>query len=236
MASPVFSTTPLVIGHRGVPSRRRENSLEAFTLAAREGPYRCDGVELDIHTTVDGHFVVIHDPSLATGEPIATHSAEALRERERRAGRHLATLAEAMEVLAGLDVFIEIKALPTRFDRSLLDVVQSATPPSRVHLHAFDHRIIARLHHLDPALSLGVLSCSYPVDPAAQAREAGAVDLWQESHLVDAELVARCAENGIGVIAWTVNDAARAADLARAGVRGLCGDWPERLRPASPEG
>ena len=236
MAGRQSSTRPLVIGHRGVSSRRRENSLEAFTLAASDGPYCCDGVELDVHTTVDGQFVVIHDPFLAAGESIATHTLEALRQAERRAGRHLPTLAEAIEVLAGLDVFIEIKSLPSRSDRELLDVTGSAAPGVRTHFHAFDHRIIARLHHLDSGLSLGVLSCSYPVDPAGQARAAGAVHLWQESHLVDAELVARCAADGIGVIAWTVNDAERAGELASLGVWGLCGNWPERLRPASPEG
>ena len=235
MAAEQFSTRPLVIGHRGVSSRRRENSLEAFALAASDGPFRCDGVELDIHTTVDGQFVVIHDPSLPTGEAIATHSAEALRRAEQHAGRHLPTLAEALEALGGLDAFIEIKALPPRFDQTLLALMRAAAGV-RSHLHAFDHRIIARLHRLDPGLSLGVLSCSYPVDPAGQARDAGAELLWQESHLIDADLVARCAADGIGVVAWTVDDPARAGQLAGFGVRGLCGDWPERLRPVTPEG
>ncbi len=233
-----FSTAPLVIGHRGASGHRPENSLAAFELAAAPGPARCDGVEFDIHTTVDGRFVVCHDPMLPTGVEIASSPADHLCAMERRAGRHLPLLEEVLALLgaAGLHAFIEIKGLPPRFDTALIALLESAAAGSRPHLHAFDHRIIARLHRQAPALSLGVLSCSYPVDPVAPAREAGATLLWQESHLVDAELVTSCRQEGIGVVAWTVNDASRAGELARLGVAGLCGDWPERLRPATPEG
>src|SRR5579862_2032486 len=75
MPSAQFPTTghTFVIGHRGGAGHAFENSIPAFRLAATPGsPASCDGVELDIHTTADGQFVVHHDPVLSTGEAIAS--------------------------------------------------------------------------------------------------------------------------------------------------------------------
>jgi hypothetical protein len=58
-------------------------------------------------------------------------------------------------------------------------------------VHSFDHRIIARLGGVHPGLRRGVLSASYPVDPAGPMSSAGATVLWQEATLIDAELVRR---------------------------------------------
>jgi glycerophosphoryl diester phosphodiesterase len=59
---------------------------------------------------------------------------------------------------------------------------------------------------------------------------AGATALWQECHLIDAELVEAIHRRGGEVIAWTVNDPATARQLGALGVDALCGNYPERLR------
>ena len=48
---------PLVIAHRGASGYEVENSLAAFRAAGKLG---ADAVELDIHETADGAFVVHH--------------------------------------------------------------------------------------------------------------------------------------------------------------------------------
>lgn len=232
MASPVFSTTerPLLIGHRGASGHATENSLEAFRIAASPGhPGSCHGVELDLQTTSDGAFVVHHDPALATGELIATMPLSRVRATRLADGSPVPTLEAALQVLAGLEVFVEAKTLPPEADAALLALLR-AHDPNRSAVHAFDHRVIARLRCADPDVRLGVLSGSYPVDPVRQVRDAGATMLWQEGYLIDAPLVAACRTEGIALIAWTVNEAAEGARLAELGVDGLCGNWPERLR------
>ena len=51
----------VVIGHRGFSARYPENTLTAFRQALRTG---ADGVECDVQQTIDGHYVVVHDPDL----------------------------------------------------------------------------------------------------------------------------------------------------------------------------
>ncbi|HEY3935282.1 MAG TPA: glycerophosphodiester phosphodiesterase [Gemmatimonadales bacterium] len=222
-------TKALVIGHRGASGHAPENSLAAFRIAAN-GSHAgvCDGVELDIQTTSDGELVVYHDSVLATGEAIARLPGSRVRATILRDGTPIPTLQEALAVLGGVEVFIEAKHLPATADRSLMATIGAFG--GKCHLHAFDHRVVARLRRLDASLSLGILSRSYPVDPVAQVTHAGAGTLWQEAYLIDEALVTTCHAAGIRVIAWTVNNADEADALARIGVDGLCGDWPERLR------
>lgn len=201
--------------------------MAAFRLAVAE---RCDGIELDIHVTADGAIVVHHDPVLANGAPIATLNLGKVRELPLPDGSLVPTLDEVMAATGPLDLFIEAKSLPPTADGALLALMASDPRPTRLHVHAFDHRIIARLAKRDVALSLGVLSSSYPVDPLRQLTDAGAKTLWQEAGLIDEALVALCRAAGVGVIAWTVNSVDEAARLAQLGVAGLCGNWPERLR------
>jgi glycerophosphoryl diester phosphodiesterase len=232
MASPRFPAPGEIfaIGHRGVRSRVVENSLAGFRMAAafgREG--RCDGVELDLQTTADGGFVVHHDSVLRSGEMISAVPLSVVRTSRLEDGSPVPTLAEALEVLEGLDVFIEVKRLP-RSAGSALVAELHARDDRACHVHAFDHRVIARLRHLDADLPMGILSCSYPIDPIGQVHDAGATTLWQEAQMIDEALVVKCRRDGVALIAWTVNDAAEAARLRKLGVDGICSDSPERLK------
>jgi glycerophosphoryl diester phosphodiesterase len=223
---------PLVIGHRGASGHALENSLAAFRLAAApEGPDQCDGVELDVHTTADGRFVVHHDALLPSGEPIGTMPSSRVRATKLADGSTIPTLEEALDVLNRVQLFVEVKGLPAASDAALLAVL-SRHPAGRLHLHAFDHRIVARLGAAVPDLSLGVLSASYPLHPVREVLEAGARTLWQGADLIDRDLVEGCHDAGVAIVAWTVNDRAEAVRLAALGVDGLCGNWPERLRVA----
>ena len=53
--------TTKVWAHRGASGYRPENTLEAFELAIRQG---ADGIELDVHTSVDGELIVMHDENV----------------------------------------------------------------------------------------------------------------------------------------------------------------------------
>ncbi|MCS4295738.1 glycerophosphoryl diester phosphodiesterase [Comamonas sp. BIGb0152] len=52
---------PLVIGHRGMPSREDENTLESARAAVAAG---ADAVENDIYITTDDHLVIMHDDTV----------------------------------------------------------------------------------------------------------------------------------------------------------------------------
>lgn len=219
-------TSPRILAHRGASGYAAENSLEAFREARRRG---ADGVELDVHPSADGAFIVHHDPDIPGAGPIAGLTLGEIRARILPNGEAIPTLAEALAATAGLEVWVELKALGAGLDRDFLEALGDSSP-ALIGVHSFDHRIIARLGGRRPGLRRGVLSVSYPVDPVIQMRDAGAQFLWQEWRSIDAELVHAVHRMGGEVIAWTVPDAPAARRLAELGVDALCGNYPDRLR------
>jgi len=217
---------PRILAHRGASGHRLENSLAAFREARRLG---ADGVELDVHATHDGALIVHHDPELADLGPISSLAAEQVRQVRLSNGEQIPELAAALEVLSGMEVWVELKSLPASADERLMAAIDQSPTPSFCAVHSFDHRIIARLGARWPALSRGILSASYPIDPLAPLVAAGANTLWQEWHLIDAQLVTGLHRMGAKLIAWTVDDSATARGLAELGVDALCGNFPERL-------
>ena len=220
---------PLIIAHRGASGAAYENSLAAFELARAQG---ADGVELDIHATSDGAFLVHHDDAVPGLGVLRDHPHEHFATHRLPNGEPIPTLGQVLETLGAMDLFIEVKQLHPRWDARLLQVMRAGPAPERYAVHAFDHRIIARLGRGAPLLRRGALSASYPIDPVTPLVAAGADTLWQESGLIDAALVEAVHASGRRVIAWTVNDDDEARRLAALGVDGLCGNWPDRLRHA----
>ena len=211
----------MLIAHRGASGDAYENSPAAFRAAVAQA---ADGIELDVHATSDGAIVVHHDPELPGRGAIHSLPAGDVLAHQLPNGEKVPLLSDVFSILGDRDVWVEVKAL---------DAAQDAAPfPSRVAVHSFDHRIIARLGRLRPALSRGVLLVAYPVDPVGVMRAASATTLWQEWTMIDAELIAAVHAAGGRVIAWTVNDEAAARRLTHLGVDGLCGNHLDLLRRA----
>ena len=53
---------PLMVAHRGVSGLEQENTHAAFVAAGNRSYY---GVETDVHRTLDGKFIIIHDDNTA---------------------------------------------------------------------------------------------------------------------------------------------------------------------------
>lgn len=221
-----------IIAHRGASGREFENSRAAFMRAIELG---ADGVELDVHSTSDGIVLVHHDAELQGLGPIGHLSYMDVQDFHLPNGESVPTLPEALEILGDLDVYVEVKTLSPTYDATLLSVLDQGPAPARYAVHSFDHRIIARLGGLRSGLPRGILMSSYPLDPVSLMRSAGANTIWQDHSLIDATMVNTVHGAQGRLIAWTVNQPRDAAQLARLGVDGLCGNYPDRLRAAVKE-
>lgn len=205
-----------IIAHRGAPRQHAENSLPGFRQALAWG---VDGIELDVWRTLDGVIVVHHDAAAPGQPPIPTLLANALVP-------DIPTLAAVLDLVgARATVYVEVKQ-PGIEDDVLAVVAKSTTPCA---IHAFDHRVAARVTARGTGIPTGVLVASYLIDPSAALHAAGARDWWQAWDLIDRALVARIHETGGRVIAWTVNDRSAAASLEAMGVDGICTDVADLL-------
>jgi glycerophosphoryl diester phosphodiesterase len=220
---------PSVIAHRGASGYEYENSRAAFRRAIM---LDADGVELDVHSTLDGGIVVHHDPEIPAAGPICRLSLAEARKLRIPNGEPLPQLAEVLELVGSRDVWVEVKGLPAEHDQKLLDILDHGPAPERYAVHSFDHRIVYRLGEARPGLRRGILLSAYLRDPVSVMRAAGATTLWQEWGQVDQDLVTQVHESGGAVIAWTVNELGDLDRMVRLGVDGLCGNYPDRIRVA----
>lgn len=174
--------------------------------------------------------MVHHDPVVPGVGPIPLHSTAEISAAHLPNGDPIPPLEEALRLLAGMDVWIEVKTLPPGCDAKLLATIDAGPTPGRYAVHGFDHRIIARLGRARPALKRGALLSSYLLNPVTALSGTGASMLWMEAALIDRELVRAMHADDRGVIAWTVNTDGEVERLAALGVDGLCGNYPDRIR------
>lgn len=224
---------PAIIAHRGASGYEVENSRAAFRRALL---LDADGVELDVHATADGALVVHHDAVIPDLGRIGDLAAGDIAGYRLRNGESIPHLDEALALLGELDVRVEVKTLPEKYDGILLATLDAGPAGGRCAVHSFDHRIVRRLHGRRESLRLGCLVSSYLLDHIAVLRSSGAVDLWQEWPLIDTALADAVHSAGGHIIAWTVNHMHDAVRLADMGVDALCGNFPDRLRAAVSSG
>jgi glycerophosphoryl diester phosphodiesterase len=216
----------LIIAHRGASADAPENSLEAFRLARQLG---ADGVELDVHASVDGVPVVHHDAAI-DGISITSATVDEIRRMQTPTGQPIPTLAEALETLMDLAVFVEVKNYPPDLDDALFATLDNGPVPSNYQIHSFDHRIIVRLRAERDDFGYGVLAASYAVSPLNAIREVGAHVLWQHESMIDLALVDAAHAEGYDVYAWTVDDEHRMLELVEFGVDAICTNRPDRAK------
>jgi glycerophosphoryl diester phosphodiesterase len=93
---------PRILAHRGLALEHPQNSLGAFRAALDAGATH---LETDVRATLDGHAVLVHDPSVGSVD-VATVDLTALR----RLAPDVATLADALDALPDARFNIDIKA------------------------------------------------------------------------------------------------------------------------------
>jgi glycerophosphoryl diester phosphodiesterase len=229
------SQRPAVIAHRGASRAARENTLEAFRVAASMG---ADAVELDVRRTADGALAVHHDPHLSDGRLVHTVAAADLP-------AHVPLLAAALDACAGMWVNVEIKnsEADPDFDanRSLADDVAALVggrgEEERILVSSFDLAMVDRLR----AVARGRIRTAYLVVGAGSgsirsAAEHGHQALHPGYWSLTAELVAEARTAGLDVNTWTCDDPEAMRRLAGWGVTGICTNVPdvalEVLRPS----
>ncbi|MEO8624468.1 MAG: glycerophosphodiester phosphodiesterase [bacterium] len=208
---------PLRIAHRGMPRLARENTLASFALALDSG---ADGIELDVHATLDGVVVVHHDPALANGASISELGYQLLRDQSLE-GAQIPTLRDVCTLVSGrAELFVEIKG--DGIERLVSDELDGYD--GRCAIHSFDHALIRRLSRGKTRHRLGLLFETTPPNAGDVLAFNGALDLWPHHELVTRELVDAVHSMQGRVIPWTVNEASDVQRVIANGVDGICTD------------
>jgi glycerophosphoryl diester phosphodiesterase len=233
------SGRPLVVAHRGGSADAPENTLAAFRTAIAHG---VTVAECDVHLSADGAVAVIHDPTLDRTTngvgPVAAKTLAELRALDAGAwmspafaGERIPELRELLALAAGrLTLLVELKAGDGLEER--VTTLLASERRDDVVLTSFDPERLARAKTLLPTVPTMLLGRRRAHGPpvlieTAVELEAAAVGVEQEG--IDGPFVVAAHGAGLGVFAWTVNDADAARRLAALGVDGLITDQPDRI-------
>jgi len=238
---------PPVIGHRGAAARAPENTLAGFRAARALG---CTWVEFDVRLTSDGALVVCHDDQLKRTTDghgqISKLPLTAIRQwdagswfSKNFAGELIPTLDEALEFCRELDLGanVEIKAERGRERATAAAVAicldrQAGRSPC-ILVSSFLPEAISEMAERAPSVPRGMLFRRIPRDWATIAEQLGCATINADHHSLSESVAAQIVDAGYPLLAYTVNDAARAQQLFDWGVASVFSDTPGIIMEAA---
>ena len=241
-----------IIAHRGASADAPENTLAAFKLGFEQ---KADAGEIDIHVSKDGKIIVIHDADTkrvaGVDRKVVDQTLDELRKLDasnwgqwqgKGFTEKLPTLDELLPLVPpGKKIFIEIKSRNETLPPLDEAMKRSKLSPEQVVTITFHHEVAEAAKQQWPHLKVYWLhdykqdkqTGQYPdlgelIERAKKAK----VDGLNLNHRfpLDAAAVKRIKSAGLGIYVWTVDDPARARELAAAGVDGITTNRPAFLR------
>lgn len=227
------SHSPRIYGHRGAPRVHRENTLEAFLEAHRQGAY---GIELDVRLSRDGVCVLHHDP-LINGQPIASLTSGELKEFG------VVGLEEVVKVLpSSLAIDVEIKFDPADIGyiatspivTKTLSVLKPFQSTREWCITSFNPIVLGQVVIKDPSWTLGLLTDGLSVTASARLASWMRIPIIAVRHdaagVDDPTTIETVHDQGQQILVWTEDDPAQARRLADAGVDIICTNEPGLIR------
>jgi len=237
----------LLAAHRGGSLLSPENSLLAFKNALALG---ADFIEFDVHLSRDGEVMVIHDATLdrtTTGSgPVRDRTLAELK-TVRLKDRSSAVTQEPMPTLdevtavaaqAGRRMLLEIKVDPAKarypgIEEKVMALLDRHGMVASTVVMSFEAPTWRRIRELRPDVATCALYSARTLRRAGLTAEldvlkaAGVGYIGVEHTAVDAAAVAEARRAGVGVGAWTVNDAGEMKRMIEAGVTILITAQPD---------
>jgi len=230
---------PRVVAHRGGGALAPENTLAGIRTGAARG---LKMVEFDAKLSADNVAFLLHDDDVdrtSDGRgPAARMDYAALARLDAGswfgaafAGERMPTLGETADACrrAGLAANIEIKPCPGRETLTGEVVARDAARLWRAHalaplLSSFSYDALRAARDAAPALPRGLLFSTLPPDWREQAASLACVSLHVDHRVLDEARVRDIKAAGLRILTYTVNDRARARELAAWGVDAICTD------------
>ena len=255
------SARPLRIGHKGADALVAGNTLESFRTAVGLG---VDVIELDV-LRPRSDFARLTDWRRAEAGPApgATGPVLVAHDWGAAARRPTLTLAEALDAFttAPLDqVEIDFDIKIAGREDEVLAAIRERGLVKRAMVSTMEVPSLRELRRLDPDLRLGwtipktyrdwtshswakpllagglaSLRARLPSVVRKQAPGLGVWAVWVFHAAITPRLIESAHSVGISVVAWTVDDPRRAAELAAQGIDGICSNDP-RVVPKAPSG
>jgi glycerophosphoryl diester phosphodiesterase len=255
LTAPGRRDRPLRIGHKGADAVVAGNTLESFRAAVELG---VDIIELDV-LRPRADFAAADEWRRAPAGPAADPGGPLVVAHDWRAAAagQPPTLAEALDALAQppLDrVTVDLDLKIAGREDEVVAALRERELGGRAMVSTMEAASLRELRRLAPELRIGwtiprirrdwtrnpwarplvfgglaALRARLPAAVRWEAPKLGVWSVWVYHPVITRRLVDAAHRVGIAVIAWTVDDAERVAELTAIGVDGICTNDPRLL-------
>ena len=226
--------TILKIGHRGANGYEPENTLVSFEKAIEMG---ADGIELDVHASLDGHLIVIHDDTIdrtTNGKGFVNQMTLAeLKSFRINENIEIPTLEEVLN-LVNKTCFVNIEIKGIDIADKVVAVIEHYISDKNWKLEdfivsSFDWNNLQQVRFLNDAIRIGVLTETNLDLAISFARFMKAEALHPDFEFLTKENTAKIKEYGIQVFPWTVNETEAIQRMKDFQVNGIITDYLDRI-------
>lgn len=218
----------LNIAHRGASGYEPENTLIAFQKAL---DFKVHGIELDVHLSLDGEIMVIHDESInrtTNGKGLVKNFT---RLELQKYG--IPTLSEVLE-LVNRNCFINIELKGIGTQKPVVNLIENYITDKNWNyndflISSFDWKMLEEVQLLNQKIQIGVLTEDTILEALAFAKKIKAFSIHPDYIILTKENVALMQENGFEVYTWTVNAKENIEKIKSFNVNGIISDFPDRV-------
>lgn len=218
----------LKIGHRGAKGHKPENTLISFEKAI---DFNVDGIELDVHLSLDGKLIVIHDETIDRTTPNNGFVKNSTSSDLKELG--IPTLIDVLDLVnRRCFVNIELKGIGT--SKPVVELIAQYISNKNWNYNdflvsSFDWKMLEEIQLLNPKIRIGVLTDESIKEALAFAKKIKAFSIHPDYRLLIKENVALVQENGFEIYTWTVNLTEDIQKIKSFNVNGIISDFPDRI-------
>ena len=243
----IYANGPLLMGHRGSPKARPENTSPSFNHAVESG---LSAVEIDVIATRDGRIICSHNHDLERETDgfgyVHEMGYDDLRGIDagikylKFSPTPIPLLEEVIDELPGgtfLNIEIKsVKPFGLRTADLLVKLIREKNLQNRVVVSSFHPFVIWRVKFLDKEVPTAYIWSNQLVPKIL--RKPWFINLVHpdmlnpEAHLITENLVSYARHKGMRLNAWTVNNYPAITWLLNIGVDGIISDYPHLMLKA----
>lgn len=219
-----------LMGHRGAGRELDENTLPSFELAIKAG---VKIIELDIHKSMDGELVVIHDNTLdrTTDKKgkVLDLTLKEIKEAKTKSHFEVPTLKEVLTLAKknGIELQIEIKA--PDLEEKLLKLLKEEAMTLESTIICFDHRVLLKIKSLEPKIKTVGLIFGRVVDTIHMINSAKLDGLSASIYTADKELADELHQNNKTLTIWNANSKEELQFVKMIGADIVGTDYPNQI-------
>ncbi|MCJ7651342.1 MAG: hypothetical protein MUP85_22265 [Candidatus Lokiarchaeota archaeon] len=229
----------IIMGHKGASKIAPENTLKAFKEAIR---LKADAVEFDVHETLDGELVIIHDDntlSRAGTEGIVKEmTLKELKKLNFGDGERIPTLLELID-LAKDKISLNCEIKVEGIAKKIVQIFQDADILDSTMVSSFLHAELIKIQQIEPQLKLATLVPNEAGKFSDWNFKKKFIDYTSENNyyainplykLADRQFIEYAHEKNVKVFPWTVNSGIAMRKLINMGTDGIITNDISRLK------